>query len=674
MSDVEKLRREIEKHNELYYKNSQPLITDAEYDKLKAKYRDLVGEHDEFLQSVGYATLENFSKIEHKIPMLSLSNAYNRDDLKNFIKRCKNFLGINDNELDIFCEPKIDGLSFSARYENGIFVRGATRGNGNVGEDVTENIRTIKTLPMNIKNAPKILEVRGEVFISKEDFKKLEGFANPRNAAAGSLRQLDTSITAARNLKYFTYAIGEISDDFKIRTQDELLRLFSSFGFTIARQVKLCKNLDEVWNFIQEYDDTRYLADYDIDGIVCKINSMELQNRLGNVTHHPRWATAYKFPPEIAVTKVERIDVQVGRTGSLTPVARLTPINIGGVVVSNATLHNREEIIKKDIRVDDLVKVQRAAEVIPQIIEVYKRGQGEKFNFPDRCPICNSSLIYEDVVVRCSNAKCSAQIIEKIKHFVSKNAFNIEGLGKKEIENFYKEGRIRSFIDIFLLEEKEIKLSKEYGDDLFVNIECKTNNLVPLIKKNGWGDKSTQNLFDAINKARVITLNQFLYAIGIRYLGEVNSKIIANHYVNISVFLEKIKIANNHDSNEYKEFISIDGIGEGIGDAIIENFNREETLNMLYELQKHITILDYVKKNSGGKLDGKIILFTGTLSKMTRAEAKSRAESLGAKVINAISNKIDYLVAGEEAGSKLKKASELNIKIINEDEWLSLIE
>jgi DNA ligase (NAD+) len=467
VNEIEVLRRELKKHNEAYYRNDAPLVSDAEYDKLKQQYKNLVGEDDEFLQTIGYKILDEFGKVEHKLPMLSLNNGYKKEDLEEFVKRCKNFLGmyeLNENmDLQIFCEPKIDGLSFSARYENGIFVKGATRGDGSVGEDVTENLKTIKTLPLKIENAPRILEIRGEVYISKSDFTKLEGFANPRNASAGSLRQLDTSVTAKRNLRYFAYTLGEVSSDFKMDTQENLIEYFKKTGFTTAEPVKLCKNMNDVWDFVQHYTEIRHTLNYDIDGIVCKIDKIELQARLGNITHHPRWAIAYKFPAEQAITEIEKIDIQVGRTGALTPVARLKPVGIGGVIVSNATLHNKDEIEKKDIRVGDLVVVQRAAEVIPQVVSVYKSGGGKKFEFPVKCPVCGGELVYDDVVVRCGGGiKCKAQVVESLKHFVSKGAFDIDGLGKKEIENFYNDGRIKNFIDIFTLEEREKKLEVEY--------------------------------------------------------------------------------------------------------------------------------------------------------------------------------------------------------------------
>jgi DNA ligase (NAD+) len=675
---IKELRNKLKKYNEAYYKNDAPLVTDAEYDNFKKQYKDLVGEDDEFLQSVGYKIQNEFGKVEHVIPMISLSNAYNKDDLIDFIQRCRNFLGLkdDDNSLSFFCEPKIDGLSFSARYENGVFVKGATRGNGNIGEDITENLKTISSLPQKIENAPEVLEIRGEVYMSKGDFEELnknsqKPFANPRNAAAGSLRQLNVFITKTRNLKYFAYTIGEISDDSFVKSQEHLIDSFKEWGFNTATPLKLCKDIDEIWDFIHYCENIRYSLDFDIDGIVCKINDWGLQKRLGNVTHHPRWAIAYKFPAEQSITKIEKIDIQIGRTGALTPVARLTPVGIGGILVSNATLHNKDELERLKVKVGDLVKIERAGDVIPKVVEIFKSCDGEPYKFPDKCPVCHSSLIYEDAVVRCSNPNCSAQIIESFKHFISKKAFDIDGFGKRQIENFYNEGRVKNFIDIFTLEEREKELEKKYNN-LF---DRNDDKLTPLRYMDGYGDKSVNNLFNAINKSKNINLSNFLYAIGIRYLGEVNSKIIAKNYLNIDNLLNKMQLALNKESDEYIFFIGIDGIGEKVGYYIIENINKLK--NTINELREKINILDYIEQKiskNNSPLQNKTILFTGTFKSMTRAEAKARAEELGIKVVSAISSKIDYLIAGDDAGSKLKKANEMGIKILNEDEWCEILE
>ena len=520
-------------------------------------------------------------------------------------------------------------------------------------------------------------------------------FANPRNAASGSLRQLDTAITASRNLKYFAYTIGEVSQDFEVDSQEHLLQKFNELGFSTASPTKLCKNLNDIYDFIKYFTEIRYSLDYDIDGVVCKINDFALQKRLGNITHHPRWAIAYKFPAQQSITKIEKIDIQVGRTGALTPVARLTPVGVGGVLVSNATLHNREEIERKDIRENDIVKIQRAGDVIPQVVEVLKdkRDNNSKpYEFPTKCPICNSPLIYEDVVVRCSGGiNCSAQVVEGLKHFVSKKAFDIDGLGEKQIEKFYEEGRIRDFIDIFKLQEREEIIEKEYNPnsldlfnfnkDLHSSAEIDITNYpkLPIRYSDGWGDKSTHNLFKSIQKAKNVTLDRFLFSLGIRYLGEVNARTLANYYGNMDNFMQKIKIASEknlfglRDSEEYNTFISIDGIGEKIGNSILDYFCDSRNLKRINELKKVVNIQDYKQNIKSNKLQGKSIIFTGTLQTMTRQESKVRAEELGAKVVGSVSSKTDMIVVGEDSGSKLKKAQELGIKILTEEDWLNIL-
>lgn len=697
---IEFLKKEILKHNEAYYKNDNPLISDAEYDALKHELIDLVGEDDEVVKLVGYKVLDEFKKVEHKQLMISIQDGFNEEDIKNFIEKCARFLGVEEKELSFFCEPKIDGLSFSARYENSKFVLGATRGNGHIGEDITDNLRAISCFPQKlVGDFPELIEVRGEVYMAKTDFENLNSklekkFANPRNAAAGSLRQLDTSITASRNLKYFSYTIGEYSEDFSVNSQENLIERLKNMGFLTASPMKLCNSIEEIMQFLDYMGEIRYKLDYDIDGVVIKVNDWGLQKRLGNITHHPRWALAYKFPPQQSITKIEKIDIQVGRTGALTPVARLTPVGIGGVLVSNATLHNKEEIERKDIREGDTVKVQRAGDVIPQITEVIleKRLQNsEKFNFPTKCPICGSPLIYDDIVIRCSGGiNCPAQVVEGLKHFVSKKAFDIDGLGEKQIEKFYKEGRIRTFIDIFKLQERESIIEKEYipSNDLFAinsnlhssaEINMQNYPKIPIRYCEGWGDKSVNNLFNAIEKAKNISLDRFLYSLGIRYLGEVNAKILANYYGNLNNLLEKINLALQknifgiRDSHEYEVFIGIDGIGEKVGNSILDYFSNEKNINRIRELQKVLNIQDYTKKTISNKFKGKSIIFTGTLKTMTRQEAKARAEELGAKVVGSISAKTDMIVVGENSGSKLKKAEEFGVKILTEDDWLEIL-
>lgn len=694
LHEIEKLKAELAKHDEAYHSLDAPLISDSEYDELRKKLEEYRSNFPQYFtdkkEKVGGKTLEIFSKVRHKKPMLSLSNAFSRQDVQDFIDRVNRFLGLDKKEevfdlfsvavpvnLDLFCEIKIDGLSFSARYENGKLVQAATRGDGEEGEDVTKNIKTLQGFPLElIGEAPKILEIRGEIYMSKKDFAELnlrqeeQGgkiFANPRNAAAGSLRQLDSNITASRKLSYFAYSLGEISDDFKCESQIELHKKLRGFGFNIEPHSKLCHNIDEVLELYQKIADSRYQIDYDVDGMVYKVNSFALQERLGFVARSPRFAIAHKFAAEKGKTEIENIIIQIGRTGALTPVAVLKPVNIGGVVVSRATLHNQDEIARKDIRIGDVVLIQRAGDVIPQVLEVDLSKRPENsvtFSFPRNCPTCGNEVVKveDDVVLRCSGGlSCEAQLKETLKHFVSKDAFDIVGLGKKQIENFFFEGRIRSFADIFRLEENE-KTSEN-----------------PLKEKLGWGEKSIENLFFAINQKRNIPLEKFIYAIGIRHVGETTAKLLAQHFISSKHFLEVMLSLSKHENEslnehrEYQDFMALDGIGEKMAQAVLDYFRDERNLKMILDLEKELRIEDAVLKNSNSAFAGKSVIFTGTLAKMTRAEAKKKAEDLGMKVVGSVSAKTDFVVAGEEAGSKLKKAKELALKILNEEEWLELI-
>ncbi|MES2677576.1 MAG: NAD-dependent DNA ligase LigA [Pseudomonadota bacterium] len=696
---IKQLRAQIAKHDIAYHTNDNPTISDAEYDALKQELTKLEDENpeykiiDDLFSKVGAQPLDEFAKVVHKKPMLSLANGFEAEDIADFMERINRFLGniptnkVSESLFDfaapkvdfiaLFCEPKIDGLSFSARYENGKFVQAATRGDGEIGEDITHNIATVSNFPqiLQSQNPPKILEVRGEVYMTKQDFAQLnlrqqeiggKIFANPRNAAAGSLRQLDSKITAARKLSYFAYGIGEVSDDFICNSQEQLFNHLKSFGFSVEPHSKLCRSLDEVLKLYQEIADIRYSLQYDLDGMVYKVNEFALQNRLGFISKSPRWAIAHKFAAQKSKTVIEKIIIQVGRTGALTPVAELVPVNIGGVLVSRATLHNQDEIAAKDIRENDLVLIQRAGDVIPQVLEVdlSKRPQDSKpYQFPTRCPSCGSAVVKseEDVVLRCPNKfGCNAQIKEALKHFVSKDAFDIEGLGKKQIDNFFEEGRIKNFVDIFKLEDAEKSSSN------------------PLIKKEGWGEKSTKNLFAAINFKRKIELHRFIYALGIRYVGENTAKLIANNFSSFKNFKEKmlaIVNAENLDlSQEWQDFTAIDGIGEKMALGIIEYFSEAKNVLVLENLEKELEIIDAkINPQSDSKLAGKTIIFTGTLTSMSRAEAKAKAESLGMKVQGSISSKTDFLVAGAEAGSKLKKANELGIKVLDEEEWIKIL-
>ena len=680
-SKITALKAEIAKHDLAYHTLDAPTIPDAKYDELRRELEKYREEFPEFFveddESVGGKTLEIFSKVKHSKPMLSLANGFSREDIEDFILRVNRFLG--EEILDFFCETKIDGLSFSARFENGKFVRAATRGDGFFGEDVTENLKTIFGFPQELRgeNLPKIFEIRGEIYMKKEDFAALNSrqeeqggkiFANPRNAAAGSLRQLDSGVTASRKLSYFVYSLGEVSPNFFCNSQAELHQKLQAFGFQTEPHSKLCHSIDDILELYQKIADCRYKLSYDIDGMVYKVNEFALQERLGFVARSPRFAIAHKFPAEKAKTEIENILIQIGRTGALTPVAVLKPVNIGGVVVSRATLHNQDEIARKDVRVGDVVVIQRAGDVIPQVLEVdlsKRKFNAENFNFPKNCPVCGSEIVKneEDVVLRCSGGlSCKAQLKETLKHFVSKDAFDITGLGKKQIENFFLEGRIKNFAEIFTLEERE-KTAEN-----------------PLRTKLGWGEKSIENLFLAIKQKRTIPLEKLIYAIGIRHVGESTAKLLAQHFKSFRNFLDVMLRLSKHEEiilrqtqSDYSELVSIDGLGEKMVEAILDYFRDERNLKMLLDLEKQLQVEDAKQINSNSKLAGKSVIFTGTLEKMTRAEAKKKAEDLGMKVVGSVSNKTDFVVAGAEAGSKLKKAADLNLKVLNEDEWLKLL-
>lgn len=695
---IKQLRAELAKHDIAYHQQDNPTISDAKYDELKLELSKLEEQYpqyknDDLFGKVGAKPSQDFAKVVHKKPMLSLSNGFSKEDIADFMEKINRFLGnipsnknqvslfdfVEDkpNFIPLFCEPKIDGLSFLARYENGRLVQAATRGDGEIGEEITANISTIVGFPhiLTTNNPPQIFEIRGEVYMSKQDFVELNNrqqeingkiFANPRNAAAGSLRQLDSKITASRKLSYFAYGLGETSADVSCDSQESLIKILKKYGFHTEPHSKLCNSLDEIIKLYQEIADIRYSLEYDLDGMVYKVNEFALQNRLGFVSRSPRWAIAHKFPAEKSKTIIEKIVIQVGRTGALTPVAELTPVNIGGVLVSRATLHNQDEIAAKDIREGDLVLIQRAGDVIPQVLEVdlSKRPiHSIKYSFPSNCPSCGAAVVKtdNDVVLRCPNKYgCDAQIKESLKHFVSKDAFDIEGLGKKQIDNFFEEGRIKNFVDIFKLEEQE------------------KSSLNPLITKEGWGKKSTNNLFKNINLKRKIDLHRFIYSLGIRYVGENTAKLLANNFVSFKNFKEKIlAISDAQDlalNLDWQDFIANDGIGEKMAKSIVEYFSEKKNLIILEELEKELEIIDAkINNNSNSKLAKKTIVFTGTLSKMSRDEAKQRAEDLGLKVQGAISSKTDFLVAGAEAGSKLKKAKELGINILEERDWLDLI-
>lgn len=698
---IKDLEAELKDHNIAYYNNDAPKISDAAYDELRQEFDKLVQEisqqgkefQSDLLTNVGAPISATFKKVKHKKPMLSLANAFSQEDIIDFIARVKRFLGLDnkdnndlfsrhakDQQLNLFCEPKIDGLSFCATYKKGKFIQAATRGDGLVGEDITNNIAVISDFPLELKiaNPPDILEVRGEVYMSKQDFadlnknqEKISGkiFANPRNAASGSLRQLDSNITKERKLSYFAYGLGEfIAGSYQpFTSQSQMISQFKKMGFKTEPHSKLCQDISQLMSLYNEIVNNRYQLPYDLDGMVYKIDNLSLQQRLGFVARSPRWAIAHKFPAQKSKTQIKDIIVQIGRTGALTPVAILKPVNIGGVMVTRATLHNKDEIEKKDIRINDVVLIQRAGDVIPQVLEVdfSKRSTDtQKFQFPKYCPSCGSEVkkTDDDVVLRCLNhSNCEAQIRESLKHFVSKDAFDIEGLGKKQIDNFFDEGRIKNFSDIFLLPETE------------------KNSQNPILSKEGWQEKSVNNLFSAINNKKTIELHRFIYALGIRYIGQTTAKLIANNYLSFSNFrkkiLEIIEIAQEQRSENqaYLELVNIDGMGSKMAQALIEYFENNSNVSNIDALTKHLNILQTDLSNFSSKLAGKRFLFTGTLKHLSRAEAKERCEKLGIKVVSSISAKTDYLVAGENPGSKIKKAHDLGIKILSEDEWLAMI-
>jgi DNA ligase (NAD+) len=691
-----RLSLEIEAHNERYYQKDAPTVSDAAYDALRqrleaieTKFTDLVSK-DSPTQKVGAAPARGFAKVPHVVPMLSLGNAFSDEDVTEFVERVQRFLKLDADEIPaITAEPKIDGLSLSLRYENGELVRAATRGDGFEGEDVTANVRTIKDIPHALKgrHIPAACEMRGEVYMLKKDFLELNRkqaetdetvFANPRNSAAGSLRQKDVSITASRPLKFFAYTWGEMSER-PADTQHGMLEWMDKAGFVVNPRTKLCKSVDDVLKFYRKIGDDRASLGYDIDGVVYKVDRLDWQDRLGFVSRSPRWAIAHKFAAEQATTILNGIDIQVGRTGALTPVARLAPVTVGGVVVQNATLHN-EDYIKGigsdgspirdgvDIRIGDTVIVQRAGDVIPQVANVVleKRPANAKpYKFPDTCPVCGSHAVREgdEVVRRCTGALiCPAQAVERLKHFVSRLAFDIDGLGDKQIQEFYDDGLVMSAVDIFTLQKRDARSTAK------------------LAEREGYGETSVRNLFAAIDARRSIELHRLIFALGIRHVGEGNAKLLARHYGTIENFREAMLAAakgaeaEENETEAYQDLNNIGGIGEIVADAVVEFFAEPRNVKALGELLREIEVKPAEQPRKSSPVSDKTVVFTGSLTKFTRDEAKAVAERLGAKVAGSVSKKTDYVVAGEDAGSKLAKARELGVAVLTEDEWLTLIE
>jgi DNA ligase (NAD+) len=682
----EALAAEIREHDRRYYQDDAPTISDADYDALRQRLTALETEFPELRtpdspsQTVGSAPSEAFAKVRHAVPMLSLGNAFSDEEVAEFVARVRRFLQLGaEDELAVTAEPKIDGLSASLRYENGRFLRGATRGDGAVGEDVTANLRTLEDVPDRLKgrDVPDVLEVRGEVYMSHADFRALNerqiaagkpAFANPRNAAAGSLRQLDPKNTAARPVRFFAYAWGEASA-VPSETQSGMVQNLGRWGFPINPLMRSFTTVEGLLEHYRLIEAERARLGYDIDGVVYKVDRLDLQRRLGFVSRSPRWAIAHKFPAERATTVLEAIDIQVGRTGSLTPVAKLKPVTVGGVVVQNATLHNEDEIARKDVRVGDTVIVQRAGDVIPQVVEVVldQRPEGAApYTFPTTCPVCGSHAVREEgeVVRRCTGGLiCRAQAVERLRHFVSRNAMDIEGLGEKQIDAFYEWGLVREPADIFTIRKRE------------------EGQLSALKNREGWGETSAANLFTAIEAARSRTVDRVLFGLGIRHVGEVNAKRLMRHYPTIDALRAAAKVARPPDpavkgdkgDEAWREMIDTDGIGAVVAHAVVDFFQEPKNDPPLDALLQELTPQPMEARAADSPVAGLTVVFTGALERMTRDEAKAMAERLGAKVSGSVSKKTDIVVAGPGAGSKLAKAREFDVEILSEDAWLARV-
>jgi DNA ligase (NAD+) len=683
-NEHEALGREIAEHDRRYYEEDAPSVSDAEYDALRQRYEALEAQFPELAgdesltRKVGARASEKFAKVRHRVPMLSLANAFKDEDVGAFVERIRRFLNVKqDVPLAFTAEPKIDGLSLSLRYEGGRLVTAATRGDGIEGEDVTPNARTVRDIPERLRGSdvPKVCEVRGEIYLLHSDFAAINErqaaagkplFANPRNSAAGSLRQLDPSITASRPLRFFAYAWGEMSD-MPAKTQMGMVEAFARFGFKTNPLMRRFQSIDDLLAHYRLIETERVNLGYDIDGVVYKLDDIDLQNRLGFVSRSPRWALAHKFPAQKAVTVIDGIGIYVGRTGSLTPVANLKPVTVGGVVVTSATLHNEDEIVRKDVRVGDTVSIQRAGDVIPQVLGVLlekRPPDSEPYAFPTTCPACGSHAVREinprtgkeDAVRRCTGGLiCPAQAVERLKHFVSRNAFDIEGLGAQRIEEFYNEGLITRPQDIFTLEERNRR------------------SLTKLENREGWGATSARNLFAAIEARRRISLDRFIFALGIRHVGETNARLLARHFGAFEQLRATAIAAADRESEAYAELTAIGGIGEVVAEAIVEFFKERHNEEMLDALLAQVTPEPLEEVANESPVAGKTVVFTGALEQMTRDEAKAMAERLGAKVAGSVSKKTDIVVAGPGAGSKLDKARGFGVQVMDEDGWFALV-
>jgi DNA ligase (NAD+) len=677
-----RLEAEIAGHDRRYYQDDAPSVSDAAYDALRRRYGAIEDRFPQLrtlqslTQRVGAAPSGRFAKVRHAVPMLSLDNAFAEEDVVDFVGRIRRFLRLPDDEEIVFsAEPKIDGLSMSLRYEDGALVTGATRGDGTEGEDVTANVKTLEDVPKRLKGrgVPKICEVRGEVYMTKAAFLELNRkqaeagkplYVNPRNTAAGSLRQLDPTITASRPLGFFAYSWGEMSD-MPADTQSGMIKWLASCGFKTNPLTKMCRSVEALLEFHRKIEAERATLDYDIDGVVYKVDRLDWQARLGFVSRNPRWAIAHKFPAEQATTIVKDIEIQVGRTGALTPVAKLEPVTVGGVVVQNATLHNEEEIKRLDVRVGDTVTIQRAGDVIPQVLGVVleKRKRGsESYKFPTKCPCpLHTDVVREIIAGGAEGARahctgefaCPYQAMEHLKHFVSRRAFDIDGLGEKQIELFYEQEWVREPADIFTLSERNKKIHLE--------------------EVEGFGETSVRNLFGAIEARREISLERFIYALGIRHVGETTAVALARGYGTWGDFYEACRKLAKDDAETKEEMDALDQIGDTVIESLGEYFSEAHNVRRIERLVKQVKIRDAEKPRTDSAVAGKTVVFTGTLEIMTRDEAKASAERLGAKVSGSVSKKTDYVVAGPGAGSKLTDAKKLGVKVLTEDEWVKLI-
>lgn len=677
-AELARLADAIAHHDKLYYQQDAPEISDADYDNLRMAYRKLEEDFPALAPTnspekrVGAKPLAAFAKVKHPVPMLSLGNAFAESDLSDFLDRIRRFLNVDGNtDYAFMAEPKIDGLSAALHYRNGEFVLGATRGDGEEGEDITANLRTLPSIPKKLKGScPAFVEIRGEVYMDKADFLKMNMqqeaagkplFANPRNAAAGSLRQLDARITAQRPLRFFAYALGKHEATIA-STQKDLRTTLYTWGFTLNEPSAFCRNQAEMLTYYQKIETERDTLPFDIDGVVYKLNDIGLQERLGFVSRAPRWAIAHKFPAQKAQTTLKAITIQVGRTGALTPVAELEPVNVGGVMVARATLHNEDEIARKDIRVGDRVVVQRAGDVIPQIVEVVagtRTATHTPFIFPGHCPECGSLAVRDEgeAVRRCTGGLvCPAQAIERIIHFTSRNAFDIEGLGERTVREFWDLNLVRTPSDIFTLQKRDAGLTPR------------------LQEREGWGEKSVEKLFMAIEARRSIPLDRMIYALGIRQIGETTAKLLARSYGNWSHFHGCMQKIQDQKSSAFHDLQALDGIGPSMISDLAAFFAESHNENEIKKLEAEVDVKNYETSTSGnGPLNGKTVVFTGTMSGMGRSEAKAKAESLGANVAGSVSSKTDFVVVGEDAGSKAKKAAALGIRILSEKEWLEML-